>query len=147
MSATPDAAVVRFAAWAAWATAGYLIAGLAAGVLSGWLRRVGRLRRACGPVAGALARGVALGLVALGLGATAAVAGEGHGTTRARPAAGRFDWAHPTAAGRVVVRPGDSLWRISERALPPATPAAQIALTWPRWWTANRTVVGPDPDL
>jgi hypothetical protein len=51
----------------------------------------------------------------------------------------------------VVVRPGDSLWRLAERDLtrragaPPST--AQTAAAWPAWWAANREAVGDDPDL
>lgn len=47
----------------------------------------------------------------------------------------------------VLVRPGDSLWRIAERALGPTAGMGQIAATWPRWYAANRVVIGPDPDL
>jgi nucleoid-associated protein YgaU len=58
------------------------------------------------------------------------------------PAVGR------TAAHRV--RPGDSLWAIASHALlhegTAATDAA-VAAEWPRWYAANRHVVGPDPDL
>lgn len=51
----------------------------------------------------------------------------------------------------VVVVPGDTLWGIAERALErssgaPPTDAA-VAAAWPRWWAANRQVVGDDPDL
>lgn len=46
----------------------------------------------------------------------------------------------------VVVRRGDSLWSIAARHLGPAATDAEIALDWPRWFTANRTTLGPDPD-
>src|SRR3954447_15089992 len=53
----------------------------------------------------------------------------------------------PPATAGVTVRPGDTLWRIAARALGRhATPAATAA-AWPRWWVANRTAVGDDPDL
>lgn len=53
----------------------------------------------------------------------------------------------PAAATPVVVRRGDTLWAIAARHLGPrATPAA-IATAWPRWYAANRTVIGADPDL
>jgi nucleoid-associated protein YgaU len=45
------------------------------------------------------------------------------------------------------VRPGDCLWRIAARALPRGAPDARIAREWPRWWAANRSVIGPDPDV
>ena len=47
----------------------------------------------------------------------------------------------------VVVEPGDCLWRIAAEHLPPGAGAARVAAEWPRWWAANRDVVGPDPDL
>jgi len=54
------------------------------------------------------------------------------------------------AAQAVVVRPGDSLWAIAAAHLttPGATPStAAVARSWPRWWSANRAVIGADPDL
>lgn len=50
----------------------------------------------------------------------------------------------------LVVRPGDSLWTIAAadleaRDLP--ADAANVAREWPRWYAANRAVVGPDPHL
>jgi nucleoid-associated protein YgaU len=59
----------------------------------------------------------------------------------------------PPAAGAavVVVRPGDTLWDLADAALrragEPAPSDARIAQEWPRWWAANRDVIGPDPDL
>lgn len=47
----------------------------------------------------------------------------------------------------VVVRRGDTLWDIAARALGPRATVADIAVEWPRWYVANRPVVGPDPDL
>ncbi len=47
----------------------------------------------------------------------------------------------------VVVRRGDSLWAIAGRVLGPAASDAEIAATWPRWFDANRAVIGPDPDV
>lgn len=47
----------------------------------------------------------------------------------------------------VVVRRGDSLWTIAQRHVPPGATAAQIAAEWPRWYSANRPVVGADPNL
>jgi hypothetical protein len=45
----------------------------------------------------------------------------------------------------VVVRPGDSLWAIAARHLPGRPTDAEIAQEWPRWYAANRGVIGPDP--
>ena len=50
------------------------------------------------------------------------------------------------ARDEVVVHAGDSLWTIVERYLGPHATAAQVAVEWPRWHAANRSVVGADPD-
>lgn len=47
----------------------------------------------------------------------------------------------------VVVHRGDSLWRIAARHLGPGATDVEIAAAWPRWYAANRSVIGPDPDL
>ena len=47
----------------------------------------------------------------------------------------------------LVVRAGDTLWDITARHLGPGAGAAEIAAEWPRWWQANREVIGPDPSL
>lgn len=47
----------------------------------------------------------------------------------------------------VVVRQGDTLWDIAARHLGPEAGASRIAQEWPRWYAANRQVIGPDPDL
>lgn len=69
--------------------------------------------------------------------------GASSGVTAAPP--GRQPGAAPV--GDVVVAPGDSLWRIAEQHLPPDADAGRVAAEWPRWWSANRAVVGDDPDL
>jgi nucleoid-associated protein YgaU len=46
----------------------------------------------------------------------------------------------------VVVRRGDSLWGIAARHLGPGSTAAEIAVEWPRWYAANRDLLGRDPD-
>ncbi|WP_020142996.1 LysM peptidoglycan-binding domain-containing protein [Terracoccus sp. 273MFTsu3.1] len=56
-----------------------------------------------------------------------------------RPAASAHDL--------VTVRRGDSLWTIAARHLGPDASDAQISREWPRWYAANREVVGDDPDL
>ena len=56
--------------------------------------------------------------------------------------------AEPTARpDTVVVAPGDTLWRIAQRALPPDAGAADIASTWPAWYATNAALIGDDPDL
>lgn len=47
----------------------------------------------------------------------------------------------------VVVTRGDTLWSIAAADLGPAASPAQIAAHWPRWYEANRRVIGPNPDL
>jgi nucleoid-associated protein YgaU len=47
----------------------------------------------------------------------------------------------------VVVRRGDTLWDLAARHLGPAATDAEIARAWPYWFTANRAVIGPDPDV
>lgn len=64
-----------------------------------------------------------------------------------------LDWpAQPREATRhasdtVRVRRGDSLWGIAAAHLPPSATDRAIAAAWPRWYAANRAVIGSDPDL
>jgi nucleoid-associated protein YgaU len=46
-----------------------------------------------------------------------------------------------------VVRRGESLWSIAREHLGPHARDAQVARAWPRWYAANRGVIGPDPSL
>jgi resuscitation-promoting factor RpfA len=46
-----------------------------------------------------------------------------------------------------VVRRGDALWDIAARHLGPDATAVDIAREWPRWYAANRAVIGADPSL
>jgi nucleoid-associated protein YgaU len=72
---------------------------------------------------------------------------------RARAAAPpvRLVTAAPSAAeavlDEVVVRRGDTLWGIAARHLGPGATDAEIAVEWPRWYAANRQLLGADPDL
>jgi hypothetical protein len=58
---------------------------------------------------------------------------------------------HDLHARRVVVRPGDSLWRIAARLLhesgPDQVTDADVTDAWHLLRDANRRRVGPDPDL
>lgn len=47
----------------------------------------------------------------------------------------------------VTVRRGDSLWSIAARHLAAGASDAEVARAWPRWFAANRAVIGEDPDL
>lgn len=48
---------------------------------------------------------------------------------------------------QVVVRRGDTLWDIAARHLGPDATVQDVAEQWPRWYAANRDLIGPDPDL
>ena len=48
---------------------------------------------------------------------------------------------------RVVVRRGDTLWSVAARSLGPGATDAEVLAEWPRWYAANRDVIGPDPGL
>ncbi len=62
------------------------------------------------------------------------------------PVAPRTDAGNEPASD-YRVRSGDTLWSIAARHLPRGASDAQIARAWPRWWQANRSVIGPDPGL
>ena len=49
-------------------------------------------------------------------------------------------------AGTTTVRPGDSLWLIAARRLGAHPDTTHIAAAWPRWYAANRDVIGDDPN-
>ncbi|WP_265447673.1 LysM peptidoglycan-binding domain-containing protein [Flexivirga meconopsidis] len=53
----------------------------------------------------------------------------------------------PDDSGEVVVRRGDSLWSLVAQQLGPQADATAIAAEWPRWYAANRDLIGDDPDL
>ncbi|MGO0575143.1 LysM peptidoglycan-binding domain-containing protein [Ornithinimicrobium panacihumi] len=46
----------------------------------------------------------------------------------------------------VTVRAGDTLWDIAASHLGPEATDEDIAEAWPRWYSANRDLIGPDPD-
>ena len=47
----------------------------------------------------------------------------------------------------VVVHRGDTLWDIAARHLGDQATDQDVAEAWPRWYAANRDVIGDDPDL
>ncbi|HVX42712.1 MAG TPA: LysM domain-containing protein [Mycobacteriales bacterium] len=78
----------------------------------------------------------------------------------AHPATSDLDWparqeappaptrqADPQPRKEIVVLRGDSLWSIARRALGPGADDAAVAREWPRWYAANRRLIGPNPDL
>ncbi|MDQ1751167.1 MAG: hypothetical protein QOE71_2223 [Pseudonocardiales bacterium] len=53
----------------------------------------------------------------------------------------------PPQEGRVTVTAGQSLWLIAAHRLGPTASDQQVATEWPRWYRANRGVIGADPAL
>lgn len=51
------------------------------------------------------------------------------------------------ATEHVVVRTGDTLWSLAARHLGKQATVQDIAEEWPRWYAANRDIIGADPDL
>lgn len=47
----------------------------------------------------------------------------------------------------VVVKTGDSLWSIAAARLGPFATDVEVALTWPKWYDANRVTIGGDPTV
>jgi nucleoid-associated protein YgaU len=128
------------------------------------LRAAGALPGATGRAAGRLGRalrpGLARRLLALGLGLAApgVPALAAHATTpvlahdraaATAPAAPSATRATPTPVPTrwVTVAPGDTLWDLARRHLHHGATDAEIARAWPRWYRANRTTIGPDPNL
>lgn len=70
-------------------------------------------------------------------------------TAPARPATGEVALLSrgTEPVDTVVVRCGDSLWSIAASHLGPEATVEQVAREWPRWYAANRAVIGADPDL
>src|SRR4051812_32744945 len=169
-----DSVISQSAGWGAVAVCAYLLPGLLATLVAESVGTAGRFtdialslyprvtRSALQTVVAAV-----VGLVGTLAGAAAAEAGGPHPpappvVAPATPPPDPLDWpVHtsqapapaaatrptPPATAGATVHPGDSLWRIAARALGRhATPAATAA-AWPRWWAANRTAVGDDPDL
>jgi hypothetical protein len=67
--------------------------------------------------------------------------------TRQSRSTGPSPGRQPAGTQPVHVRAGDSLWLIAARRLGPSADASRVAATWPRWYRANRAVIGDDPDL
>jgi hypothetical protein len=53
----------------------------------------------------------------------------------------------PVGDDAVVVRAGDTLWALAERALPPGADDGAVTARWHRIYHLNRDLIGPDPDL
>lgn len=53
----------------------------------------------------------------------------------------------PDPSEPVVVHRGDTLWSIAARHLGADATTTDVAAEWPRWYAANRELIGDDPDL
>jgi hypothetical protein len=161
-TAGPDIVVLAWVTALAWAVWAWGVVGLgltAATAVPGLLGRLARgLLRLVLPAGARRAAAVALGIgLGVGLG-TPAFAGAGPAdpvpaSAPDWPAAATDpapDWPAPTEGDHVVV-PGDCLWDVAAARLgtgsgrPPT--AAEVADAVAAWWTVNRAVIGPDPDL
>jgi len=144
----PDAAIVAAAAWTAWLAATYLAAGVAVVAMTAkhepsvgrWVPAGVRtlVRRAVGT-------GAVAAVISTGLTASAPAWADAH---RPQPPTVSANWplAARTTNAVVVVEPGDCLWTLAAQSLRRPAPA-RVAETWPRWWRANRGVIGSNPDL
>lgn len=65
----------------------------------------------------------------------------------ARPSVADRTGADRSGADEVVVHRGDTLWSIAAAHLGHDAGDAEVARAWPRWFEANRDVIGDDPDL
>jgi len=58
--------------------------------------------------------------------------------------------AEPTGASTAthhVVQAGESLWSIADASLSPRATTAEVATASAAWYEANRSTIGPEPDL
>ncbi len=53
----------------------------------------------------------------------------------------------PSAAGTVVVQAGDCLWNLAQEHAGPTATHREVARLTAAWHAANRTTIGPDPDV
>ncbi|MFJ6312276.1 LysM peptidoglycan-binding domain-containing protein [Pseudarthrobacter oxydans] len=65
----------------------------------------------------------------------------------AAPAHRAAEWEAGHRDEGVTVHAGDTLWDIAARHLGPGVSDLDIAHQWPRWYVANRGVIGQDPDV
>ena len=140
-STGPDGAIVCAASWTAWLSAAYLGFAVAATASTIPAPLPGAVRHL---VERTLGLGVVAAVATGGLAGRAAADGAGP-----RPPAVSVDWpSAPGLSSRGVVRvgTGDCLWDIAAHRLAHPTPA-RIVASWPRWWHANRRVIGADPDV
>lgn len=80
--------------------------------------------------------------------AAGSAAGDRAASFPPKPSASKTAGPRPAPFGdHVRVRPGDSLWSIAADRLGPTGSAARVQGEWPRWYAANRQLIGADPNL
>jgi hypothetical protein len=154
----PEARVLAFATVGAYGCLAWLAFALLAVAAGAGHRVPGSARRLAERLLGVALVTAAAGVLAVAPAAADPGGGHGGGGPFDRPAVTlvtplvRPAVAAPRAVpdrampdGAVVVRRGDTLWDIAARHLGPGATPAAIAREWPRWYAANRAVVGPDP--
>lgn len=105
-------------------------------------------RRCASALLGAMSALLAVAAPARAVPAPEAVAAGAARSAGAAPLTLARTGPHATVATAfVVVRRGDTLWDIARRHLPAGASDAQVARAWPRWYAANRAVIGSDPAL
>lgn len=158
--------LVDLVAVAGWTAATWLLVSGVATVATAVLGPTGHTARVVRALTPQVWRRLVIGaagaaMVAAPAAAVAATGGTGDdGSDHGRPVTERIDGLvlpdRPSGGVRhdsspqpraVRVRPGDSLWRIAQRNLPPGADAERVARVTQRWYAANRDRLGPDPDL
>jgi hypothetical protein len=163
--AGPDAVALAVAGTGCWVGLAWLALALAVLTVGARDGRCGRVARRVAAVTvpptarRLLAVGVGLAVVTSAAPGPAQASGPGSGPPAAPVTrAHGFDLDWPVLRARpitrkvqrapvVVVRRGDNLWAVARRHLPAGATASAVAAAWPRWYSANRSVIGPDPDL
>ena len=159
----PDGAFADAAATLLWLVAGWLAIGIAVTLLASVPGAIGRrfgtasrlllpavLRRV---VAGSAGLGVLLAPIPAAIATTGAPPHQLVAAALPAPvwpgASAPVDHPDlpPQPPRAVRVQPGDSLWLIAAHRLGRRADPDDIAATWPRWYAANRAVIGDDPNL
>lgn len=55
--------------------------------------------------------------------------------------------APPAGRSSVEVKAGDTLWSIAAARLAPFSTDVDVAIAWPKWYAANRSIIGADPSV
>ena len=149
LEATPETLVVEAASAGLLVGACWVALLVAAGVAEARTGRAPRLLRALTPALTrrvvVVACGAAFGPVAL----VPALADVPHPTDvlDGLPLPERALGVPRPAAPPITVRPGDSLWALSEQLLPAPSSTARVDRAWRVLYAANRPRIGTDPDL